>query len=158
MAKAFFPGSFDPVTNGHIKIAKRATEIFEQLVVGVYTAPDRQHMFTADERIEMLRDALSALPNTEIIAYSELTVKVAKKLRATVLLRGLRIGSDFEYEREMALTNRALDKSIDTIFLMSSAESQLISSSRTKEIFRLGGDISSMVPQNVYKKLTERAK
>ena len=158
MAKAFFPGSFDPVTNGHVKIARRATEIFENLVVGVYTAPNRNHFFSADERVTMLREALADLPNTEVIAYSDLTVNVAKKLQATVLLRGLRIGSDFEYEREMALTNRVLDKSIDTIFLMSSAEYQLISSSRTKEIAHLGGDISSMVPQNVYKMLTERLK
>jgi len=156
MSKAFYPGSFDPVTNGHINLIKRAANIFDALTIGVYASPFKKTLFSADERVRLLKDALGELPRVEVIAYSRLTVDVARERQATVLLRGLRIGSDFEYEREMALSNRALEKRIDTLFLMSSLEYQFVSSSRVKEIAQLGGDVSAIVPPNVYKILTER--
>ncbi|MBI4218573.1 MAG: pantetheine-phosphate adenylyltransferase [Chloroflexi bacterium] len=149
MVKAVFPGTFDPVTNGHIDMARRAANLFTDLVVAVYDMPLKRLMFSMDERVDMLRRALEGIPNTEVRSYSGLTVSFAKRIGASVVVRGLRIGADFEYEREMALMNRRIGPEIEVVCLISSLENQYVSSSRVKEIASLGGDIRAFVPRHV---------
>ena len=161
MSKVLFPGVFDPITNGHVNLISRAIPLCSELIVGVYENPNKkQVMFNTEERVLMAREAIyEALGDVSAIKikpYSGLTVTAAKLESAKFIMRGLRIGSDFEYEREMALTNRGLDPEVDTICLMSSLEYQFLSSSRVKEVARLGGDVSSMVPKNVLRMLIER--
>ena len=147
--KALYPGAYDPVTTGHLDVVRRAVRLFDELVVGVYDAPPKTLMFNLDERVEMLRTVLQDLPQVEIRPYSGLTVDFAASIGALVIVRGLRIGADFEYEREMALMNRAISPAVESIFLMASLEQQFISSSRVKEIAGLGGDVSRFVPEDV---------
>ncbi|MBI4305307.1 MAG: pantetheine-phosphate adenylyltransferase [Chloroflexi bacterium] len=149
MVKAVFPGTFDPVTNGHIDMARRAANLFGELVVAVYDVPPKRLMFTLEERVDMLRRALEGVSNIEVRSYSGLTVHFAKRIGASVVVRGLRIGADFEYEREMALMNRRIGPDIEVVCLISSLENQYVSSSRVKEIAGLGGDIRAFVPRQV---------
>ncbi len=152
MVTALYPGSFDPVTIGHVDLVRRACQMFTHLVVGVYINPPKAIMFDADDRVSMMKVALEGIAdNVDVVPYSGLTVQAAAAVGATVVVRGLRIGGDFEYEREMALMNRHLDKVTDTVCLISSLENQFISSSRVKEILTLGGDVETLVPANVYK-------
>ncbi len=155
-ATAFYPGSFDPVTLGHVDIVERAARLFSDLIVGVYEEPSKQVLFTAKEREEMFASAVRHLGNVSILRYQGLTVGQAKRLGTAVIVRGLRIGSDFEHEREMALMNRDIDASIDTICLLSSLRNQFVSSSRVKEIVGLGGDVSRLVPANVLPLLAKK--
>lgn len=147
--KALYPGTFDPVTTGHLDIVRRSVRLFDELVVGIYDVPMKGLMFDSDERRDMFRGALSDLRDVEIRVYSGLTVEFAASIGAQVIVRGLRIGADFEYEREMALMNRAIGPDIEVVCLMSSLEQQFISSSRVKEIAGLGGDVSRFVPEHV---------
>ncbi|MFP6679091.1 MAG: pantetheine-phosphate adenylyltransferase [Dehalococcoidia bacterium] len=147
--KALYAGTFDPVTDGHLDIVRRSAELFEEVVVGVYDLPQKSLMFNTEERVDMFRQAISDLPQVEIFAYSGLTVRYADQIGAHVLVRGLRIGADYEYEREMALMNRAMQPNVETVCLMSSLEQQFISSSRIKEIAKLGAEINSFVPPHV---------
>ena len=161
MVKAVFPGTFDPVTNGHVDMARRAAKLFDPMVVAVYDIPLKRLMFSLDERVAMLRRALRDAPHVEVRPYSGLTVNFAKEIGAAVIVRGLRIGADFEYEREMALMNQKIGPDIEVVCLISSQDNQYVSSSRVKEIASLGGDIKAFVPQHVAeairKKLTESA-
>lgn len=156
MSIAFYAGSFDPVTNGHVDLMQRACRLFDRLIVGIYAGAHKNVLFTIDERRQLLDEVVADMPNVTVVTYDKLTVEVARQHGANVLVRGLRIGSDFEYEREMALSNRALDDAMDTVFLMSSLEYQFVSSSRVKEITSLGGDIKGIVPENVSKFLTNK--
>jgi len=156
MIKAVFPGTFDPVTNGHIDMVERSSHLFKEIVVGVYRDPPKRPLFTIDERVELFRLALDHVPGVEVRPYTGLTVKFAREVGATVVVRGLRIGNDFEYEREMALMNRVIDPDIELACLLSSLEYQFVSSSRVKEIAALGGDISGFVPANVARLMDER--
>ena len=135
MVKSIYPGTFDPVTNGHLDIVRRASLLFEKVIVCVYSG---------------------SLKNVDVIPFNSLTVDLAKQLRASVIIRGLRIGADFEYEREMALTNREMNSDIDTVCLISSLKYQYVSSSRVKEIASLQGDIKSLVPEHVFEPLMKR--
>lgn len=149
MVKAVFPGTFDPVTVGHLDIVERAHRLFDELVVAVYSDPPKRLTFDVTERVAMFRKGLGHLKGVKVIEYHGLTVELAKQTGATVIVRGLRIGSDFEYEREMALMNRSMEPEVETVCLLSSLEHQFISSTRVKEIASLGGDVRGMVPPHV---------
>ena len=156
--KAVFAGTFDPVTNGHVDVAYRASLLFYQVVVGVYDTPPKPLLFSTSERVELFRQALAErdISNVEVVPYTGLTVKFAESLGARVIVRGLRIGRDFEHEREMALVWRKLAPEMEVIMLIASLQNQYVSSTRVKEIARLGADISSFVPPHVQEILTER--
>lgn len=149
------------MTNGHVDLAHRAARLFDDLVVAVYDTPPKRLMFNLDERVSMLRQALRGAPHVDVLSYSGLTVNFAKEIGASVIVRGLRIGADFEYEREMALMNRKIGPDIEVVCLISSQDNQYVSSSRVKEIAALGGDISQFVPRHVAEavrvRLTESA-
>jgi len=156
MAIAIYPGTFDPVTKGHIDIVERASHVVEHLTVGVVEISSKRTMFDVDERISMFAEAVAHLPNVSVESYSGLTVNVAREIGADVIVRGLRITSDFEYESEMALMNRRMAEDIETICLFSALEYQILSSSRVKEVAALGADVSDLVPPNVWGPLVER--
>jgi len=155
---AIYPGTFDPVTNGHIDIAERSSKMFETLTLAVIKNPNKTPLFTITERISMIEDAAKHLPNVNVKEYSGLTVDFTKSVGAEVIVRGLRITSDFEYESEMALVNRRMESTVETVCLFSSLENQILSSSRVKEIAALGADISGLVPQNVCQPLLSKLK
>jgi len=156
MATAIYPGTFDPVTKGHIDIVERASETVEHLTVGVVEVSSKRTMFNVDERIAMFSEAVAHLPNVSVESYSGLTVNVAREIGAELIIRGLRITSDFEYESEMALMNRRMAEDIETICLFSALKYQILSSSRVKEVAALGADVSDLVPPNVWGPLIER--
>ena len=156
MARAIYPGTFDPVTNGHVDIVERASQTVEHLTVGVVDVSSKRTMFNVDERIKMFFDAVAHLPNVSVKAYSGLTVNAAREIKATVIIRGLRITSDFEYESEMALMNRRMAQDVETVCLFSALRYQILSSSRVKEVAELGADVSDLVPKNVWRPLVER--
>ena len=156
MARAIYPGTFDPVTNGHVDIVERASHTVDHLTVGVVEVSSKRTMFNVDERIKMFSDAVAHLPNVSVKAYSGLTVNAAREIGATVIIRGLRITSDFEYESEMALMNRRMAEDVETVCLFSALQYQILSSSRVKEVAALGADVSGLVPKNVWGPLVER--
>jgi pantetheine-phosphate adenylyltransferase len=158
MAKAIYPGTFDPPTNGHIDIVERAAKAVDFLTVAVVELSSKSTLFSVDERVAMFAESVAHLPNVSVQLYSGLTVDLARDLGASVIVRGLRITSDFEYESEMALMNRRMAEDVETICLFSSLEFQILSSSRVKEVAALGADVSSLVPQNVWGPLVERLK
>ena len=162
MRVALYPGSFDPVTKGHQDVACRAAALFDHLVLGVFDTPAKNLMFSTEERVAMLKTAVGHLSNVSVVSYNSLTVEFVKKIGAKFIVRGLRMGSDFEREFDMALMNRKLDPAIDTICLMSSADCQFISSSLLKEVAQGGGDVNVFVPEGVAaalkKKLLSRHK
>ncbi len=156
MVKSIYPGTFDPVTNGHLDIVERGAVLFEQVTVCVYSGSIKNVLFDVDERVEMIKKTTSNISNVKVIKFNNLTVDLAKELNAEVIIRGLRIGADFEYEREMALTNREMNSNIDTVCLISSMKFQYVSSSRVKEIASLGGDVSSLIPEHVLSPFMKR--
>ena len=158
MVKAFYPGSFDPAHNGHIDVATRASNLFDEVVVGVYEAPPKTLLFDTDERVELFRECLTCVDNVEVMPFTGLAPDVARDVGARVILRGLRAGFDFEQEFEMALMWRNLSPDIDVICMMSALEHQFIYSSRIKEVARLGASIQNLVPAHVDKALKERLK
>ena len=153
---AVYPGSFDPPTLGHINLMERASRIADRLVVGVLINSSKNAMFTLDERVAMIREATSHLPNVEVCAFSGLLVDFAKKKRASFIVRGLRNTEDFENERDMAQTNRTLDAELETVFLMTDPSLSFISSSTVKELASFGGDFASLVPENVKNAITNK--
>ena len=151
MVTALYPGSFDPVTVGHVDVASRAASLFETLVVAVYDTPSKALLFNTAERLQLMKDACVHLPNVEVIKFSGLVVRCAKTVGAGVIVRGLRSGSDFEYEFDMAFINRRLEPDVDLVCFMTSQDYMFVSASLLKEVARLGGDITEMVPPNVAK-------
>jgi pantetheine-phosphate adenylyltransferase len=149
MTIAIYPGSFDPVHNGHIDIALRAAVIFEKLIVAVYARPYKDVLFTVTERAEMFREALQDTSNIEVCEYDCLTVDLAKQLDAQAIVRGMRMSSDFDLEYQMALTNKALDTGIETVCLFTNLNRAFLSSSTVKQVAIAGGDVSGMVPEHV---------
>ena len=149
MAKAVYPGSFDPITNGHLDIISRAALIFDSVVVAVYDTPSKGLMFNTNERVGMCKEAISGVKNVEVRPYVGLTVTFAKKINAEVLVRGLRALSDFESEYAMALMNKHLAPEIEEVYLFSGLDNQYLSSSLLKEVARLEGDITELVPNSV---------
>ena len=149
MVTALYPGSFDPVTVGHVDVATRAASLFEKLVIAVYDTPSKSVLFNTEERLQLMQDACSHLPNVEVIKFSGLVVRCAKCVGAGVIVRGLRSGSDFEYEFDMAFMNRRLEPEVDLVCFMTSQDYMFVSASLLKEVAKLGGDITEMVPPNV---------
>lgn len=155
---AIYPGSFDPVTYGHLDVIKRAQMIFGRVVVAVAENSSKKYLFSLDERVEMLKAATRGLKGVKVESFSGLVTEYARKKKTHVLVRGLRMTSDFEYEFQMALTNRRLAESIETVFLMPSERFSFLSATLLKEVAGLGADISSFVPKHVEKRLRERLK
>ncbi|RJP79952.1 MAG: pantetheine-phosphate adenylyltransferase [Desulfobacteraceae bacterium] len=153
---AIYPGSFDPPTNGHLDIIERGLELFDKVIVSIMCNPAKQSLFTLEERMELLKEITKPFSNIEIDSSDGLLVDYAVKRNATVILRGMRAVSDFEYEFQMALMNRRLNRDIQTIFLMTGLRWIFISSSIIKEAARFGGDVSDMVPPAVCQKLKEK--
>ena len=148
--KAIYPGSFDPVHNGHLDLINRASDLFEHLTVAVYDEPNKNVLFTRSERVNLILESISPRnKNVDVVSFSGLAVEFAESLGAKFILRGLRAGFDFELEFEMALMWKKLNKDVDVVCLMSSLEYQFVYSSRIKEVARLGGNITGLVPDNV---------
>ncbi len=153
-----YPGSFDPVTYGHIDIIERCSKKFDHVIVSVLNNSAKKTLFTVDERAELLREAMKDLRNVEIDTFSGLLVDYAKKKGISTVIRGLRAVTDFEYELQMALMNRQLDSELETIFLMSSSKYTFLSSSLVKEVAKFNGDIAGLVPENVKKAIYNKLK
>lgn len=149
MTTAIYPGSFDPITNGHLDIVKRASSIFEKLIVAVYDIPQKSLLFTAAERVDLARQAVVDFKNVQVTSYSGITVEYARQTKAQVLVRGLRASSDFEREFEMALMNKKLAPDIELVCFMANLRYQFLSSSLLKEIINLGGNLDDMMPAHV---------
>ena len=154
--KALYPGTFDPVTNGHFDIIQRSVEIFDHVIVGVACNQRKSPLFNVDERVAMLREVTRPFERLEVARFDGLVTQFAREYGADVIVRGLRAVSDFEYELQMALTNRKLAGDIETVFLMPSAQYSFLSSSVVKEIARLGGDIDCFVPKSVEQQLQKK--
>ncbi|MDZ7833737.1 MAG: pantetheine-phosphate adenylyltransferase [Desulfobacterales bacterium] len=153
---AVYPGSFDPVTNGHLDIIQRGLKIFDRIIITILDNPAKQTLFSVDERVALLRESLKDVENIEIDSYKGLLVDYAQRRQANAILRGMRAVSDFEYEFQMALMNRRLNREIQTVFLMTGLRWIFTSSSIIKEAARFGGNIESMVPPVVQKQLQEK--
>jgi pantetheine-phosphate adenylyltransferase len=153
---AIYPGSFDPVTNGHLDILKRGLKLFDKIIVAILHNPGKESLFTMQERVEMLKESLKGLKNTEIDTFDGLLVDYAAKRKAHAILRGMRAVSDFEYEFQLALMNRRLNREIQTVFLMTGLSWIFTSSSIIKEAAQFGGNIEGMVPATVLKKLKKK--
>jgi pantetheine-phosphate adenylyltransferase len=157
LTTAIYPASFDPIHYGHIDIAKRSALIFDRVIVAVYDRPLKSLLFNTDERLQLVEQALSDLPNIEIARYSGLTVEFARQVSAQVIVRGLRVVSDFELEWHMALTNKQLAPDIEVVCFMTSQAYAFLSSSTVREVALLGGDVSSMAPSFVVEALHRKA-
>ncbi len=153
---AIYPGSFDPVTYGHIDIVERGLNLFDKIIVAILVNPGKKSLFTVDERIEMLKESLEPFSNVEIDTFGGLLVDYAAQMKAQAILRGMRAVSDFEYEFQMALMNRKLRREIQTVFLMTGLRWIFTSSSIIREAAQFGGDINDMVPPMVYRRLKEK--
>jgi pantetheine-phosphate adenylyltransferase len=153
---AIYPGSFDPITNGHLDLIQRGSRLFDKLVVSILQNDSKEPLFSVEERAGMLREVVAAYPNVEIDSFQGLLVDHAAARSATVLLRGIRAISDYEFELQMALMNRRLSPGIETIFMMANEAYSFISSRMVKEVFSLGGDIAGLVPAPVEARLRER--
>ena len=153
---AIYPGSFDPVTNGHVDIAQRGLRLFDKIIVAILSNPVKDFLFTVEERIEMLESSFEEYPNIEVETFDGLLVDYAAKKKSTAILRGMRAVSDFEYEFQLALMNRKLNREVQSVFLMTSLRWIFTSSSIIKEAAQFGGDIKGMVPPIVNEKLKKK--
>lgn len=158
MKTAVYPGSFDPVTNGHINIVTRSAKLFDKLIVAVLDNPSKTPMFTVDERITQLKEILKDYDNVEVRSFTGLLVDFAKSVNANIVIRGLRGVTDFSYEFQMALTNKALANDIETLFISADTQYLFFSSSQVKEIAYFGGNIDNMVPPLIKQALEEKIK
>lgn len=156
MIIALYPGSFDPITNGHIDIATRAAKLFDKVVIGIFATPDKRLTFTLEERVELATEAVADLPKIEVKPYSNITVEFAKEIHAQALVRGLRMSADYEREFEMAMLNKKLESELELVCFMASQEYQFLSSSLMKEVASLGGNINSLVPKHVAEALRRK--
>ena len=156
--KAIYPGTFDPITNGHVDLIARAVRIFDHLVVAVAANKDKSPLFDVEQRVEMAREVVSSYDNVEVVGFDTLLVECAREVGAGVVLRGLRAVSDFEYEFQMAGMNRRLSADFETVFLTPAEQYAFISSTMVREISRLGGDVSDFVPQKISLALVDRFK
>ena len=156
MRIAVYPGSFDPITNGHLDIIRRASKIYDKLIVGVLDNSSKKPMFSSDDRKEMIDEAIKDLPNVTCDVFSGLLVDFAKIKGADVIVKGLRTVSDFEYELQMALLNKALNPEYETMFMMTDTMYSYISSSMVKEVAKYNGELDGLVPKHVITKLKEK--
>lgn len=156
MIRAIYPGTFDPIHNGHIDIATRATKLFDEVIIAVYERPLKSLLFTPDERMLLVKQTFKNIPKIKVMGYSGLTVDFAKEIGAQVIVRGLRVFSDFEFEFRLALANTELAPGIETMALITSKEHTFLSSTTVREIASLGGNVSTMVPPHVNAALLEK--
>ncbi len=147
MRTAIYPGTFDPITLGHVDVVRRGLRVFDRVVVGVAANPNKQPLFSLDERLEMVRKVFEGEPRIEVVGFSGLLVDLAHAQQACSILRGLRAASDFEYEFQMATMNRRLDERIETVFVMAREDYTFVSSRFIREIASMGGDVSALVPE-----------
>jgi pantetheine-phosphate adenylyltransferase len=153
---AIYPGSFDPITNGHLDLIQRGSRMFDRLIVSILRNDAKQALFSVDDRMEMLREVVAVYPNVTVDSFEGLLVEHAAAQGASVLLRGIRAISDYEYELQMALMNRRLAPGLETVFMMANESYSFISSRLVKEVFGLGGDITGLVPPSVEERLRRR--
>ncbi|MBI5351556.1 MAG: pantetheine-phosphate adenylyltransferase [Chloroflexi bacterium] len=158
MVRAIFPGTFDPIHLGHMDIASRAARLFDEVVIAVYDKPLKSLMFSPEERISLVEQTFHGIAKVKVTGYSGLTIDFAHKMDAQVIVRGLRVFSDFEFEFRMALANQRLAKDIETVALITAEQHTFLSSSTVREIAMLNGDVSSMVPPHVQKALQAKAR
>ena len=158
MTTAIYPGSFDPITNGHLDIIIRASKLFDKLIIGIYDNPEKPVLFTTSERAELVEKAVTNLPNVEVRIFSGLTVNFARQVNAQTIVRGLRMSADFEREFDLAMMNKKLSPEVELICLMSDLKYQFLSSSLLKEAARLGGDVDNLVPKHVAEALSKKVK
>jgi len=153
--RAVFPGSFDPITNGHLDVIERSIEIFDELIVGVGDSPDKEHLFTGEERVEMIAELVRDLRGVKVERFTGLTVEYVKSKGAQVIVRGLRNLTDVQYEFQLALTNRAI-AGIETVFIMTGEKYGFMSSTLIREVGRYGGDVSGLLPPSIYARLKQK--
>ena len=156
MSIAIYPGSFDPITNGHMDIIKRGAKVFDKVIVGVLVNVDKKHLFEIDERVKLIDRVTKDIENVEVVSFNGLLVDLLKEYNANVILKGLRNSTDFEYEMQMAYINKELDSSVETICMMSSPENLHISSSGVKQIAKFGGNIEGLVPKEIISDILSR--
>jgi len=156
LTNAIYPGSFDPMTNGHLDIISRAAKLFDKLTIGVYDKPNKQLLFTTEERADMVNKGTAEIPNVEVKIFTGLAVEFAKQVNAQVIVRGLRMGADFDNEFDLAMMYKKLSPEIEMVCLMSDLKYQFLSSSLLKEAARLGGNIEDLVPRHVAQALNEK--
>jgi len=154
---AIYPGTFDPITNGHLDIATRAAKLFDKLIIGVYGKPNKHILFNTEERVELAKKAVAHLPNVEVESFIGLAVEFARKKQAQVMVRGLRMTSDFEREFELAMMNKNLDPELELVVFMTSVKYQFLSSSLLKEVADLSGNIDDLVPKHVAEALRRKS-
>lgn len=154
--RVLYPGSFDPITNGHLNIIKRSSKIFDDVCVAILNNPGKSSLFTVEERMKMIKDSCYNIPNIIVSSFNSLTVDAARELECSIIIRGLRAVTDYESEMQMALVNKELNDEIETFFMVADGEYSFLSSSIIKEIASFGGDFESLVPENVSKKLLEK--
>ncbi|MCK5225680.1 MAG: pantetheine-phosphate adenylyltransferase [Planctomycetes bacterium] len=155
--RAIFPGSFDPITNGHLDVIKRGVKLFGELIIAVGRSPIKNPLFTPEERVEIIAELIKDMPGVSVEGFERLTVEYAAEKKADVILRGLRSLTDVQYEFQLAMTNRSVT-GIETVFIMTSEEYGFTSSTLIRQIASLGGDISNLVPESVYKRIKEQLK
>ncbi|MFA5251813.1 MAG: pantetheine-phosphate adenylyltransferase [Phycisphaerae bacterium] len=155
--RAIFPGSFDPITNGHLDVINRSVKLFDELIIAVGQSPKKDPLFTPEERVAMIAELVSDMPGVSVESFDGLTVEYAAQRKADVILRGLRSLIDVQYEFELAMTNRAV-AGIETVFILTSEQYGFTSSTLIRQVASLGGDLSNLIPKNVYSRLKERLK
>jgi len=153
--RAIFPGSFDPITNGHLDVINRAMRLFDEVIIAVGRSPIKNQLFTPEERVEMIEELIGDMPGVSVESYDGLTVKYAASKNADVILRGLRSLTDVQYEFQLAMTNRAV-AGIETVFVMTSEQYGFTSSTLIREVATLGGDLSNLIPKTVHERLRKR--
>lgn len=156
--RAIYPGTFDPITNGHIDIVTRAAAMFDKVVLAIATSPSKNTLFTLDERVALAKKAVASLPNVDVVGFSDLMANFARATQANILIRGLRTAADFEYEMQLAYMNRHLMAELESVFLMPAKEWSFLSSTLVKEVARHHGDVSHFLPEHVHQALLERLK
>jgi len=153
--RAIFPGSFDPITNGHLDVVHRSMKLFDEMIIAVGRSPVKNQLFTPEERVEIIAELIADMPGISVESFEGLTVEYAAKKKADVILRGLRSLTDVHYEFELAMTNRAV-AGIETVFIMTGEQYGFTSSTLIRQVASLGGDLSNLIPKNVYNRLQQR--